>query len=617
WHLGYGQSGTGAAVNHSYAEDGLYTVSLTTTNDCGMHSISQVVRIITSPLAAFEANLLMGCAPTSISFNNLSSSNATTFIWSFPGGNPSTSTSPSPVIEYDNPGTYGVSLVASNSAGSNSVTLNDYITIEAQATAAFSINSLSGANVQFQNNSSDALSYFWTFGNGQSSDALHPTYTFPEDGDYEIRLVAYNDCGSDTSRQNLSIVTPPTAGFEVGMPTGCVPMNIQFNDQSSSNTVEWEWLFPGGQPESSNEASPMVLYTEAGTYSVSLTVRNAAGSDFIIQNDLIVIGQKAEAGFSETLSGLDLTLENTSLYANSYLWDFGDGQMSTSASPNHSYAAPGTYALQLIASNDCGADTLNKNISTINAPEAAFAANLQAGCAPLVVNFTDESVGLIEDRLWDFPGGNPASSTAANPVVVYAEPGTYAVGLSVNNAVGESQQNIQDYIVVDGLPTANFSYVLNGPNLELTNNSINADRYEWNFGDGSAISTMPEPNHQYTSTGTYLLRLKAINDCGETIAEEEISLEITSTADAAWLREVLIFPNPNSGLFHLQASGPPKAQLSVRLLNILGQSVYERQLDFQLGWVQSRFELGDLPAGAYLLELRAEGEQQVRKLIIE
>ncbi len=70
-------------------------------------------------------------------------------------------------------------------------------------------------------------------------------------------------------------------------------------------------------------------------------------------------------------------------------------------------------------------------------PVAQFTANPTSGNSPLSVQFTDQSsagTGSITTRTWSFPGGNPASSTAQNPSVVYSIPGTYNVTLTVKNS---------------------------------------------------------------------------------------------------------------------------------------------------------------------------------------
>ena len=113
---------TDANPTHTYAADGVYTVVLAATNSCGTTFVEQTVTIITVPVAAFTFNGAIGCSPFVVVFDNTSSDNATAIEWTFEGGTPATSTEENPVVTWDAPGVYSVTLVASNQAGSSTAT---------------------------------------------------------------------------------------------------------------------------------------------------------------------------------------------------------------------------------------------------------------------------------------------------------------------------------------------------------------------------------------------------------------------------------------------------------------------------------------------------------------
>jgi PKD repeat protein len=108
-----------------------------------------------------------------------------------------------------------------------------------------------------------------------------------------------------------------------------------------------------------------VTYASLGTYSVELTVENAAGSNTATQPDLITVATSPTASFSSSTNGLDATFDNTSIGAVSYLWDFGDGQTSTETSPTHAYDMDGTYTVVLTSTNACGSNTASEIITVI------------------------------------------------------------------------------------------------------------------------------------------------------------------------------------------------------------------------------------------------------------
>jgi len=149
------------------------------------------------------------------------------------------------------------------------------------------------------------------------------------------------------------------------------------------------------------------------------------------------------------------------------------------------------------------------------APVAAFVGSPTSGCAPLTVNFTDQSTGSITSWSWTF--GDGGSSTSQNPSHQYSSAGTYTVTLTVTGPGGSDGETKTNYITVSNPPTANFTGSPTSGTVPLTvnftNQSNGATSYLWNFGD-SQTSTATNPSHTYTSTGTFTVTLTATNACG-------------------------------------------------------------------------------------------------------
>ena len=138
-----------------------------------------------------------------------------------------------------------------------------------------------------------------------------------------------------------------------------------------------------------------------------------------------------ESGFSYMDTDLTVIFTDTSLYApTNWSWDFGDGNTSTMQNPTHAYSSPGNYTVCLIASNDCGADTLCKSIIVNCSLNAEFTHN--SLCK--TVNFYDETNGNVDTYLWDFGDGN--TSTMQNPTHTYAANGIYTVCLIISDICG-------------------------------------------------------------------------------------------------------------------------------------------------------------------------------------
>jgi gliding motility-associated-like protein len=200
----------------------------------------------------------------------------------------------------------------------------------------------------------------------------------------------------------------------------------------------------------------------------------------------------------------------------SWQWDLG-GQSSILQNPARFFPA-GTYTICLTVRDNAGnQDTECKTnyIRSFASPDVHFAASPQSGCIPLTVTFDDQTVlgsAPITSYQWLF--GDGTSSNQPNPTHIYTSApnsSTYPVTLIVTDANGCTDLlKIDDFIAVSPKPVANFTATPNsGCNAPLSVTFQNQSTptvgisAEWNFGDGSAISTAISPTHTYTSEGVY------------------------------------------------------------------------------------------------------------------
>ena len=125
------------------------------------------------------------------------------------------------------------------------------------------------------------------------------------------------------------------------------------------------------------------------------------------------------------LAPLVVRFEDRSLAdATTWLWDFGDGATSTKYDPRHRYEEAGSYTVTLTITGPGWTDTRTRTdyITVLPAIQAAFVASPTVGQAPLRVEFTDTSIGIVTSRLWSF--GDGQTSTEEHPVHVYDQAGT-------------------------------------------------------------------------------------------------------------------------------------------------------------------------------------------------
>ena len=110
----------------------------------------------------------------------------------------------------------------------------------------------------------------------------------------------------------------------------CIRDTVFFRDHSAvtDSNVTWQWSFPGGIPSSSALREPAVIYTATGSYSVTLTVTDAYGSDTQTLNNFITVGNGCAA---DTLPGLALSLNGTTGFAAAAPLNLNSNQLTISA----------------------------------------------------------------------------------------------------------------------------------------------------------------------------------------------------------------------------------------------------------------------------------------------
>ena len=163
--------------------------------------------------------------------------------------------------------------------------------------------------------------------------------------------------------------------------------------------------------------------------------------------------------------------------------------------------------------------TTNASVTVSPLPTANFSAPASA-CARAPVTFTNASTGATSYQ-WDF-GDGVGTSTATNPTYAYTTAGTFTVTLIATSGVA-CRDTFTRPITIYPKPTADFSYTIEcmGSPTSFTDNSIGAVSYQWNFGDGSPLNTVPNPTHTYATAGTYIVQLivTSTDGCKDTITK--------------------------------------------------------------------------------------------------
>ncbi len=619
WDFGDGTTDMVANPTHVYKNPGTYQVRLTASSQTCESGVSETTIKVNPPAikADFSADPRSGEAPLTVQFTDLSTGNPTMWNWDFGDGTiipasedeevaceggrcPPPNTLQNPRHTYLVPGTYAVTLTASNQYSSDTITKTQFVTVTPRAIKAdFSANPRSGEaplTVQFTDLSTgNPTMWNWDFGDGTIIPASedeevaceggrcpppntlqNPRHTYLVPGTYAVTLTASNQYSSDTITKTQFVTVTPRAikaDFSADPRSGDAPLTVRFTDLSTGNPTMWAWDFGDGATDM--VANPTHVYTTPGTYSVTLTASNQYTSDTVCKTQWVTVRDvsiNADFVGNPTSGYAPLTVQFTDLSTGNptkWLWDFGDGGIipasedeevtceggacpppNTLQNPRHTYRLPGTYTVTLTASNQYGtSDTEVKQAYitvTANAIVADFDGTPRSGCAPLTVQFTDKSSDSPTMWNWDFGDGGiipasteenvtceggacPPPNTLQNPRHTYTVPGTYTVTLTASNQFGATGTvTKQAFITVESCPAikADFDGVPRSGEAPLSvsftdRSSGNPTMWAWDFGDG-ATDMIANPVHTYTREGKYTVTLTASSTYGsDTISKSE------------------------------------------------------------------------------------------------
>jgi len=613
WDFGDGQGSSAASPLHRYESAGLYTVTLTSSGPGGSDPETQLDCVavgIPPPTAYFEANPVLGPAPLSVAFSDLTGGAVSGWSWDF--GDGASASTQNPVHVYTVPGLYGVTLTATGPGGTHVRTRADLITVEvAQPGAAFSVTPTSGPaplTAQFTDlSTSSPTGWSWDFGDGVTSTAQSPAHVYTTPGLYTVSLTVTSPGGSDTLvlAELISVAVPPTTADFLAAPLdGPAPLAVTFQDASSANVTARSWDF--GDGASANDLQPTHVYALPGTYTVSLTVTSPTGTATRTRADLVtVLEAPPEALFTAQppagVAPLGVQFQDQSVGDVSVRsWDFGDGGSASESAPFHVYGAPGAYTVSLTVSGPGGSNTLTVvdavQVSE-SAPVAAFGAAPSTGEAPLTVQFADASLGVVTSWTWDF--GDGASASLQNPAHVYSTPGTYAVTLTASGPGGTDAEGKPDLITVaEPQLQAGFTAAPTAGGAPLTvqfddSSSGLISLRSWDFGDGGT-SSLASPAHVYTTPGSYTVTLSVLGLGG---------LDVMTKADLIHVGE----PAPVAQFGAAPTSGV--APLTVQFTDASSGNVAARSWSFGDGGTSSATSPTHVytTPGTYTVALTASG----------
>ncbi|MCB9233932.1 MAG: PKD domain-containing protein [Bacteroidia bacterium] len=569
WDFGNGQTATTQNASTVYTAPGIYGVKLVVTNDSTGCKDSTIYPIVVSGItAAVDATPMAGCAPLLVSYTNQS---AQALLWNFSFGDGKdtvTTNFAGMQHEFSEPGYYHDTLVVMDGWGClDTLIQKKHVLVmnpEVNFTAADTISCVT-LTTQFTDLSTSVVpivSWFWNFGDGNTSTQQNPTHTFaPAPFEYTVSLTVTDSggCSRTFIRPNYIAVSQSVASFAQSAIHTCPGFPINFTDLSTGLGLSYHWDF--GDGDTSNGKNPTHIYNTLGTYTVSLLVSNAGGCDsLMVKQNLITVDTLTAAFGANPISApcpplLTSFTDSSSSFITSWTWNFGDGSGSSLPNPSHLYSTAGLFDVSLIVKNNQGcADTLiMPQLIQVDGPSGSFTFSPDAGCAPLGVQF-NSITSNVAFYAWDLGDGNIVNTLVDSTFHTYTQVGSFHPILIIDDGMGCSVSLISpDSIVTDTPPVAKFSAsntlicASQGQILFVDNSTSGKPitSWHWDFGDGQ-FGNNGVMAHTYANPGTYSVSLAVTNaaGCADTLTKPALIKVIQPPVASPQLADTLSICDP-------------------------------------------------------------------------
>jgi PKD repeat protein len=494
------------------------------------------------PVASFTVNQTAGTAPLTVQFNDTSANFPTSWNWSYQGivagNNTQTwfSTLQNTTASFTT-GNYTIALNASNSYGYSISTQTTWINVTAPPVASFTTNVTSGVKplaVAFTDTSTNASSYYWMFGDGNTSTVQSPTFTYKIAGTYTVNHSASNGYTTNWSNQTNLItvlsVTDPN-------PTSMIKYNAAVSNQNINNQTPY--IGTATIRNISSNTTRIITnfawnptYVSVSNIRVNQSSTNITGlgiDSSTIGNGYAIVNESNASGF---VAPANATFDFNITYVK--------------------YVAPGTSVPFSFDSSskyyDVGNSTYWNFDSIVGANAiigvwgpigANFSANATTVAVGSPVAFSDTSTGYPDAWSWTF--GDGGTSTQQNPVYSYTSAGNYTVSETAymsENATVTNTLTKTGYINVTSAPppapiaafTGTPLIVSAGLAVQFTDQSLNSPTsWIWAFGDGNG-NTQQNPSHVYSVVGNYTVNLTATNAQGSNTLSKTNYIQVVPLA---------------------------------------------------------------------------------------
>ncbi|MEE4177197.1 MAG: PKD domain-containing protein [Bacteroides sp.] len=532
-----------------------YTVMQVASNDNFCYDTTYVDIVVHPEVkAGFDFMPAVVCAPHQTNITNTSSGNINSWSWTLNENGVTTPLGNTSQLDhvFQNPGPDPIDYILILEVGNEQGCISRKelpITVNPEVTAMFTASDTTGCQplaIDFSNQSANAHTYLWEFGDGGSSSQENPGHVFENQNystmeTYTVSLYAESSfmC-NDTRTMEIELYPAVEALFTVDTAKGCSPFTVNIAHASRGASL-FAWDFgDGSAPSTEGGASLTHTFTNTTdqpvTHQLTLVVESPFGCMDTLERTITVYPEVQSAFTSVTEGCHPLSVNftnNSSATAHYFSWEFGEEGYSAIANPaytfnNSSHTENLDYQVSLRAESIYGCHAISTETITVHpVPDPSFLLSDLAGCTPFDLEITNQSEGATS-HYWTFGDGEFSTEGGGTISHTYTlAPGndmqTIDIQLLVSNDYGCADSLTHQLTLYPQIVSAFEASILDGCHpltVEFTNLSEGASAYAnyfWNYGDGFESTTGQGQhshtflNQSYTDPVTYTVELMAMN----------------------------------------------------------------------------------------------------------
>lgn len=600
------------------------------------------------PTANFSANSTTVCPGTSVTFTDLCTNSPTSWQWSFPGGNPSSSTQQNPQIQYSSPGTYSVTLIATNSVGSDTHVKTDYITVNSLAAASITASGpttfCQGGSVTL--NAGPGSAYQWKKNTVDISGANGTSYVANQSGAYTCLVTT--GCGSALS--NSIDVTVNSIPASPAVPSGSKVVckssgNNIFSVPALNGASSYSWTVPTGATITSGQGTNSIAVqfsSTAASGNICVYASNNCGNGSA--TCLAITTVSAVPGTPVSISGNAVNCPGSSgavfscpvvANASSYTWTMPANATLTSGQGTNSitvdFLAGFSSGVLKVSAVNCKGTGSARSLTLNGKPgtPGTLLIGPTTGVCPGATNisYSIAAVSFATGYTWTAPANSTIVSGQGTTSVTLNFNSSFSSGtlsVSASNACGSGNARattIRSTPLTPGTITGPTAVCPNQTGIAYSIAAVaGATTYTWSVPTGAGITAGQTSTSITVNYGTTAgsVKVKSGNACGNS-ADKTLAISVLTSCRQAVAQEedhsgLEVFPNPSHSQFTLPRN--PKASSDVVLIirDLAGRKIssfenIKPDADFQFG--------ATFPTGVYVAERIAGNERKFFRLVKE